>query len=145
MGFKATSRKIIQISYCDTMLVFTVRHMTTGERAAIKARQAEIDAITAAQAEGNTEALKNLGKNTDLQDLINLQTADMVLDIEEEKDGARTPALFDVGGEGADKTWKELSPADRIDQMAPESAGFLFSQVWGKMIVANRDVRILGK
>lgn len=144
MAFKSTHKNIVRAEYLGNIYIFTVRHLNRAEINVFRARQAEIQAINAAQVAGDKSAVEELGKNTDLLQLADEQSAAVVLDIQiEDKEGTVRPALFEAEAGGDEKTWTQMSETERLAEV--KVAQTIFHEMWGIVIRAIGDVRILGK
>lgn len=143
MALKASNRKIIEIEYLDSIFVVTVRHFTRAEMAAFRALEAETEAIQRAVAAGDTAAVADIGKEGKLVPLVDAQCADFILDIQERKGDALTPAVFDTEDESGEKTWAQLTAPERVREV--EVNRVFYHTAWRQIQNATASPRILGK
>lgn len=143
MALKASNRVKIEIGYLDNVYVFTVRHFTRAEMAAFRALEAETEAIQKALATGDTAAVAEIGKEGKLVPLVDSQCADFIIEIQEKKGDALTPAVFDVESGEGEKVWADMTPAERVKEI--EISRPFFHTAWRQIQNAAMSPRVLGK
>lgn len=142
MALKATNRRKIRVEYQDSFYVFTVRFLSRDEMAAVKARRAEVEAVKAASEAKDVAALEGLQRSSGLVELVDQQTADIILRVDVELGERTEPAVFDLGA-GRELTWEQMTPEERVQEVADTRS--LFHSIWSDIAAAAGGGRILGK